>query len=406
MGLLASTFVAFIMPRQYTSRTRLMPPDPQSASGTAMMAAIAAKSSSGLGSIAADLLGVRTTGALFVGILRSETTQDRLVQQFDLGKVYGSSVNASEILDEETSISEDRKSGIITISVTDRSPKRAAALANAYVDQLNSMVLELSTSSAHRERQFLEDRLRVVKHELDEVSNQFAQFSSTNNTLDIQQEGKAMLDAAASLAAQMTNAQSQLEGLRRLYTDSNPRVQALNARVAEIRRQLATLSGGKGNGAGVDDGSSNLPYPSIRNLPLLGVKYADFYRRSKIEETLYQLLTEQYELAKVEEAKETPDVRILDRAKVPLKHSFPPRLWIVLGGTSLVLIMSVAWVIASGRWNAADSQDPRKMLSQEVAAELRAWAPWGRNGNLAGARAQNIWSRLTRRQARIIPMGP
>lgn len=406
LGLLASTLVAFIIPRQYTSRTRLMPPDPQSASGTAMMAAIAAKSSSGLGSIAADLLGVRTTGALFVGILRSETTQDRLVQQFDLTRVYGSRVEASAILDENTSISEDRKSGIITISVTDRSPSRAAALAHAYVDQLNSLVVELSTSSAHRERQFLEDRLRIVKQDLDDVSDQFAQFSSTSRTLDIQQEGKAMLDAAANLEAQMTAAQAQLEGLRQLYTDSNPRVQALSARVAEIRRQLATLSGTKNTGPGFsDESSSKMPYPSIRNLPLLGVKYADYYRRSKVQETLYQLLTEQYELAKVEEAKETPSVKILDRAKPPLKHSFPPRLWITLGGTLCAFAAAVAWVIGTGCWNAADAQDPRKVVMQEVAQQIKASVPWApHNGNHSGSRAQQIWTRLMRRRARIIPM--
>ena len=99
-----------------------------------------------------------------------------------------------------TVISEDRKSGIISISVTDHNAQRAAAMANAYVDELNSLVAQLSTSAAHREREFLEERLKVAKAELDDASNQLAQFSSKNNTLDIQAEGKAMLDAAGSLA--------------------------------------------------------------------------------------------------------------------------------------------------------------------------------------------------------------
>jgi len=241
LGLMILTVTAFVIPGEFTSRTRLMPPDPQSASGAAMMAAFAAKSSSGLGSVAADLLGVKTTGALFVGVLRSETTQDRLVQQFELNKVYGRRLVTDAIsrLDENTSISEERKSGIITITVTDRSPKRAASLANAYVEQLNSLVVELSTSSAHRERQFLEERLKLVKQDLDDASNRLALFSSTNSTLDIQQEGKAMLDAAANLDAQMIAAQSQLEGLRQIYTDNNPRVQSLSARVADLRQSSA-----------------------------------------------------------------------------------------------------------------------------------------------------------------------
>src|SRR5205807_819594 len=170
-------------------------------------------------------------------------------EKFDLRKVYGKRLvmDARSKLDENTSISEDRKSGIISISVTDHSPQRAAALANAYVDELNSLVAQLSTSSAHRERVFLEERLKVAKLDLDDAANQLAQFSSKNNTLDIQQEGKAMLDAAGTIAGELIAAQSQLEGLRQIYTDSNSRVRSLNARVSELRRQLERLGGTQGN---------------------------------------------------------------------------------------------------------------------------------------------------------------
>src|SRR5437773_8565951 len=180
VGLLVSTLVAFLIPKSYMSTTQLMPPDPQSTSGMAMMAAMAAKAGGGLAGVAGDLLGLKSSGALFIGVLRSETSQDRLVQQLDLGKVYGARLvtDARKKLDENTSISEDRKSGIITISVTDHDPQRSAALANAYVDELNSRASELSTSSAHRERVFLEERLKVAKLDLDEAANQLAQFSS------------------------------------------------------------------------------------------------------------------------------------------------------------------------------------------------------------------------------------
>src|SRR6266566_1532887 len=251
VGLLVSTLVAFLIPKSYTSTAQLMPPDSQSTSGMAMMAAMAAKAGGGLAGVAGDLLGLKSSGALFIGVLRSETSQDRLVQQFDLGKVYGARLvtDARKKLDENTSISEDRKSGIISISVTDHNPQRAAALANAYVDQLNTLVSELSTSSAHREREFLEDRLKVAKRDLDDAVNELAQFSSKNNTLDIQQEGKAMLDAAGTIAGELIAAQSQLEGLRQIYTDNNSRVRSLNARVAELRRQLDKLGGTQSSAA-------------------------------------------------------------------------------------------------------------------------------------------------------------
>src|SRR5207253_59542 len=133
---LASTLAAFLIPKSYTSTAQLMPPDQQSTSALAMMAGMAgmaAKSGGGLGAMAGDLLGIKSSGALFVGVLKSQTAQDRLVEKFDLRKVYGKRLvmDARSKLDENTSISEDRKSGIISISVTDHSPQRAAALANA-----------------------------------------------------------------------------------------------------------------------------------------------------------------------------------------------------------------------------------------------------------------------------------
>ena len=399
IGLVASTLVAFLIPKSYTSTTQLMPPDTQSSSGLAMMAAMAAKVGGGIGSVAGDLLGVKSSGALFIGVLRSQTSQDRLIQQFDLRKVYGARLlmDARMKLDESTSIAEDRKSGIITISVTDHSPQRAAALANAYVDELNSLVAELSTSSAHRERVFLEERLKVAKLDLDAAVNELAQFSSKNNTLDIQQEGKAMLDAAGTIAGEMIAAQSELEGLRQIYTENNSRVRSLNARVAELRKQLERLGGTQAsavNGAGVSPeqtgdpsaakAGGGMPYPTIKSLPLLGAKYADYYRRAKIQETVYELLTEQYELAKVQEAKETPSVKVLDPGTIPERKSHPPRSLIILLGTFLTGCLSVVWVIGAEQWKQADPEDPRKMLAQEVAATIKARAPWiSRNG--AGA---------------------
>lgn len=393
VGLAASTLIAFLIPKSYTSTTQLMPPDQQSTSGMAMMAALATRTGAGLGSVAGDLLGLKSSGALFIGVLRSQTSQEHIVGQFDLRKAYGIRLmtDARKKLDGNTSITEDRKSGIISISVTDHSPQRAAAIANAYIDELNSLVSQLSTSAAHRERVFLEERLQVARHDLDDASNQLAQFSSKNNTLDIQSEGKAMLDAAGTIAGQLIATQSELEGLRQIYTDNNARVRALNARVAELRKQLERLGGTPGNGASsadpgpdqaVDAQTGSMPFPTIRSLPLLGAKYSDYYRRAKIQEAVFEMLTEQYELAKVEEAKQTPSVKVLDPGQVPEKKSFPPRLLMTFLGTFLALSVSVIWVLGAEQWRAADPDDPRKILAQEVMATLKARAHrFSRYGN-------------------------
>ncbi len=424
IGLLASTLIAFLIPRSYTATAQLMPPDSQSStssSGLAMMAAMAAKAGAalpgtggggGLASVAGDLLGMKNTGALFIGVLRSETSQDRMIEQFDLKKVYrvALATDARKILDERTTIVEDRKSGIISISVTDHNPQRAAAMANAYVDELNSLVASLSTSAAHRERVFLEDRLKVVKVDLDDASNALGQFSSKNNTLDIQSEGKAMLEAAGTLAGEMIAAQSELEGLRQIYTDNNPRVQSLKARVGELRKQLDKLGGQQldpVNGASSATGQSaapvsgetgDMPFPTIRNLPLLGAKYADYYRRAKIEETVFELLTAQYELAKVEEAKETPSVKVLDPGRIPEKKSFPPRLLVALLGTFFVITCSIFWIVGERRWEEADPNDPRKILAQEVMAELKVRATLGSQDGSPTSGLRRIWGHIGSRR--------
>jgi len=424
IAMVASALIAFLIPNSYTSTAQLMPPDSQSTSGLAMVAAMAAKSGSGLGSMAGDLLGLKSSGALFISVLRSETSQDHITQQFDLQKVYALwgkklLVDTRRKLDENTSISEDRKSGVISISVTDHSPQRAADMVNAYVDELNALVVGLSTSAAHRERVFLEDRLKVAKVDLDDASSALAQFSSKNNTLDIQTEGKAMLDAAGTLAGQLVAAQSELEGLRQIYTDNNARVRALSGRVAELRKQLEKLGGTQqpppdkrtaaattasvsaSTDAAADPPGDlasgkigSLPFPTIRNLPLLGAKYSDYYRAAKIQETLFELLTEQYELAKVEEAKETPSVKVLDPGRVPERKSFPPRLLIMLLGTFLGLAGSVVWVLGAKTWNETDAKDPRKILAQEVAATVKARVPWiGQNGNAPSQGRPGWWPR-------------
>ena len=159
----ASLLIAFLVPVRYQSVTRLMPPDNQG-SGIGMLAAMAGHAG-GLEGIAGDLLGVKNSGALFVGILHSESVEDAVIHKFDLQKVYGDSKieDARKDLDARTDIAEDRKSGIISIAVTDHNPQRAAAMAQTYVAELNRLVAQVSTSSARREREFLEQRLQAAK---------------------------------------------------------------------------------------------------------------------------------------------------------------------------------------------------------------------------------------------------
>src|SRR5262249_32964244 len=154
IGIASGVLLAFLLPVRYQSSVELMPPDTQSSSGMAMLAALTAKTGGSLGAIAGDALGLKSSGALFVGILHSRTIQDRVVARFDLRKVYRVRLeeDARRELSDRTGVSEDRKSGLITISVLDKDPKRAAAIAQAYTEELDRVVAHLSTSAAHRER--------------------------------------------------------------------------------------------------------------------------------------------------------------------------------------------------------------------------------------------------------------
>ena len=381
---LASSIIAVVIPVRFQSTTRLMPPDSLSNSGLGMMAALAGRAGTdGIGGIASDLLGVKSSGALFVGILGSQTVQDGLIDQFHLKKVYHDSKieDARKDLAQHTDISEDRKSGIVTIAVTDHDPKRAAAMAQAYVNELDRLVAQVSTSSARRERFFLEGRLRDVKVELDSAAKNFSVFASKNTAIDIPEQGKAMVEAAAGLQGELIAAQSELSGLRTIYSDTNVRVRTVEARVNELDKKLNEIGG-----AGVDGGKNeNSLYPSIRKLPLLGVTYADLYRQTKIEETVYGLLTQQYELAKVEEAKEIPTVKVLDAAIVPTKKTFPPRTVLVILGTMVGMTFAMTWVLGKTRWDAVDASDPRKEFAIEVYTTIRARVPGvARNGAANG----------------------
>jgi capsule polysaccharide export protein KpsE/RkpR len=411
VGLVFGTLLAFAIPKQYESTTQLMPPDSQSSSGMAMVAALTAKATGGLGTgglgtLAGDMLGIKSSGALFVGILRSRTVQDGLVEKFDLKKVYWVSLDekARKKLSENTYIFEDRKSGILTITVTDHDPQRAAALAQAYVLELNRLVAQVSTSSARREREFLEERLKSVQIDLENAEKDFSQFASKNSTIDIKEQGKAMVEAAATLEGQLIAAKSQLEGLRQIYTDNNVRVRAAQARVSELQIELNKIGGKGENTSPAGDVQSDQLYPSIRKLPILGVTYADLYRRTRVQEAVFEALTQQYELAKVQEAKETPSVKVLDDARIPERKSFPPRLIIMLTSTFLAFLAAALILLGQARWEAVDETHKGKVLATEILTTVNGHMPWATpNGSRLQAASHRIWMRLVPRNGSTSP---
>ena len=371
-GGLVTLLIALLVPNRYESSTRLMSPQMGGSTSEMLMTSLLSRTG-GLAGIGANFLGLDTSGAMFIGVLNCRTVADNLVHRFDLRKVYGTTRDQDARLElaGRTNISEDRKSEIITISVEDRDPNRAEALAAAYVDELNNLLVQVNTSSAHRERVFIEERLKFVKPELDLATKQLSDFSTKTTTLDLKEQGKTMVEAVATLQGELIADETQLRGLQQIYTGNNVRIRSLQARIAEQRHQLDLLRGSSADPSPVTADEKDPDFPTFRRLPSLGVTYADLYREVKLREAVFESLTQQFEMAKIAEAKETPSVKILDPANLPEKKSGPHRVIIMLMGIMVSFGLGVVFILGRGTWRQVEPDDPRKIFAMEIWADTR-----------------------------------
>jgi capsule polysaccharide export protein KpsE/RkpR len=382
IAFLVSLSLAFLIPKRYKSSGSIMPPD-QQGSGAMMLAALAHSSSlGGLGSLASGLLGTHTSTALFINLLHSATVSGHIIDRFQLQHLYRKRyrVDAAKHLAHLTTVTEDKKSGVITVEVEDEDPVRARDMAQAYLDELNKLVTQTSASSAHRERVFIEGRLHSVSADLERAQLELSEFSSKNSTIDIKEQTHAMVDAGARLQAEMLVAQSGLESLRQIYGDGNVRVRESEARIASLQHDLEKMTGSSaalvpgavgGGGAKSDAEDKGELYPPLRQLPRLAVPYADLYRRVRVQETVYELLTQQYEMARVEEAKDVAVVSVIDAPGIPEKKSFPPRLLLTLALTFVVFAATAALILMREYWSKVDNDNPGKMFASEVLLAVR-----------------------------------
>jgi capsule polysaccharide export protein KpsE/RkpR len=380
ISLLLSLVIAFVLPKQYTSSASIMPPEPQGSSAM-MLAALTARSGGlgSLGGLASGLLGEHSSTALFVDLLHSGTVGGHLVGRFDLMHVYHKrySSDAVKRLASVTTITDDKKSGVITIKVQDRDPRRARDLAQSYLDELNRLVTQTSTSAAHQERIFIERRLHDVQGDLEHAQLELSEFSSKTSTIDIKEQTRAMVDTGARVQAELLVEQSSLQSLRQIYGDGNVRVRETEARIASLQGSLNKMTGSGAPLATSNDESSSADdkgelYPPLRQLPRLAVPYADLYRRVRVQETVFELLTQQYEMARLEEARDVPTVRVIDVPGIPEKKSSPHRLWLTLLLTFISFSVTAFLVLVREHWQHVPEDDTRRQLLAEVLASS-AW---------------------------------
>jgi uncharacterized protein involved in exopolysaccharide biosynthesis len=354
VGIVAA-IISLLLPNGYTGTTKILPPQ-QSASAASALLNQLGGALGGLGGLAGGALGVRNPNDLYVGMLKSRTVADNLIARFELAKVYGEDrlSDVRKQLEKETTIGSGRD-GIITIEVDDKDPKRAADLANAYVDELMKLTKVLAVTEASQRRLFFERQLLQVKDNLTAAEMAARQGLQKGGLSQVDAQGRSMIEVTARLRAQISAKEVQIGSMRTFAAEGNPELQRTQQELEALRRELGRVEGSSpiaAVGKGEASGSSGLDNLSR----LRDVKYYEF---------LYELLAKQYELAKIDEAKDATIVQVMDRAIEPDRRSKPKRTFIVLISVFATFFLSLlaAFVLEGISRAASDPQQAERLRS-------------------------------------------
>ena len=311
--------VTMLIPPTFTASTTLMPP--QQAQGGAASALASLGSLAGLAGGAA---GISNMGDRYVALMQSVTLSDRIIEQFKLMEVYDVEfrVEARTALAANVRIALGKKDGLITLEVDDKSPQRAADIANRYVDELRRITGTLAVTEAQQRRVFFERQLQQSKDRLT-LAQQALQASGFNSGA-LKAEPKAAAEAYARLKAEATATEVRLQTLRGSLADNTPEVRQQQTALAALREQLARSEQATNTSGGPD--------------------YIGKYREFKYQETLFELYARQFELARADESREGALIQVIDPATLPEKKSKPKRAMIAVGTTLVMAVLLVAWV--------------------------------------------------------------
>jgi tyrosine-protein kinase Etk/Wzc len=349
--------VALLLPSIYTARTTLLPPGSQQQSGSA--AALAALGA--LGGLAGGL-GAKTPDELYVALLKSSSVQRALIDRFDLRKRYDVPTYEAmrKALPDYIRISADKKSGLITVEVDDEEPAFAAELANAHAAEITKVLGRLAVSEAQLRRLFFEQQLKETKENLVKAEQDMRAVQEKSGVIVLDKQAEALIGGAAQLRALIAEREVQLKVLRTSATEQNPDVQRLTSELRALRGELARMesSGGGAPGSAID-----IPVASI---PGVAIDYIRARRELKIQETLLEGMLRQYEIAKLDEAKEGPVLQQVDVAVPPDRKSKPARALIVIGATLAALLGACLWVVIRSFSRLQREQDPQAAAAHEA----------------------------------------
>jgi len=325
--------VSLLLPVYYKAETRILPPQDKGSNLAAQLMGQAG----GLIALAGGTAGVKSPGELYVEMMKSRTVLDRIVDRFDLMKLYKKKYrqDARKKLLEFLTVREDRKSGIISLTVEDRDPKRAADMANAFVEELKSLAGGLAISEAGQRRMFFEEQIRHAKESLARAEEEIKGFQQQTGMFQVDAQAKAIIEGIASLRARIAVKEVEAKVLRSFATSQNPDLQRTEEEIRALRAELEKIESGKGRGFD--------PLMSTERIPGMGMEYLRKLRQLKYNETLYELLSKQYELAKLDEARDAVVIQAIDRA-VPPERKYRPKKAVIISLTMLTAFLLSAFI--------------------------------------------------------------
>jgi uncharacterized protein involved in exopolysaccharide biosynthesis len=324
----AAAVISLLLPNIYTGVTKVLPPQ-QTQSTSAVLAQLGNLAGLAGGAIP----GIKNPNDLYVGMLKSRTVADNLIQRFDLNKIYDHAYQSEtrKQLERETSIVAG-KDGIISIEVDDKDPKRAAALANGYVDELFKLTKVLAVTEASQRRLFFERQMEQAKENLAQAEMAARQALEKGGLVQVEGQGRTMVEIAARLRAQITVKEIQIGVMRAFATGQNPELQRNQQEVEVMKRELARYEGTYSGKPGVTEKTNG---QGIDNLRLL--------RDMKYYEASYELLAKQFEIAKIDEAKDSALIQVMDKAMEPDRKSKPRRSLIVIAAAMIFALLAIFW---------------------------------------------------------------
>lgn len=361
VALALGLILSFALPVRYTATARIMPPQQTQSSATLLMGQMVASSPGTLAAIASGGLGLKNPNDLYVALLNSRPIADAVIQHFDLVQLYGSRdmTAARKKLAKRSTVSSE-KNGLIAISVTDRDKARAAAMANAYTEELRSLTKKIALTEASQRRLFYEDQLRQSKDALINAQQQFQTVQMQKGLVQLDAQAKVMIESLAAVRAKASAKQVEVQALRSYSTERNPDLALAERELEALQGEVARLQ--------QSNHSTNSANIGLQDVPSAGLEYLRADHELRYQQALYDMLLRQYDAARLDEAKDAVVIQVVESAIPPDRRSTPQRLLILLG-SFIIGIFAGCTLALLDRWLDVMRSDPESAL---MLRDLRA----------------------------------